>query len=138
MNKVELVGNLCFDNNMKYSQGENATAVYRNTIACQRKFKNSDGNYESDFIRLVAFGKTAEFLNTYFNKGSKVGVTGRITTGEYTNQDGNKVYTTEVTVEDAEFVTSKADNQVANNAPKKPDDSFMSIPEGVEDQLPFE
>ena len=137
MNKVALVGNLCLENNMKYSQGENATAIYRNTIACQRKFKSSNGNFESDFITIVAFGKTAEFLNTYFNKGSKVGITGRITTGSYVNKDGNKVYTTEVTVEEVEFVTSKADNQTANNGGTKPDSSFVSVPEGVEEELPF-
>lgn len=136
MNKVELVGNLCLENNIRYSQGENATAIYRNTIACQRKFKNPNGQFESDFITIVAFGKTAEFLNNYFNKGSKVGITGRITTGSYVNKDGNKVYTTEVTVEDAEFITSKSDNQTTENSNTK-DKDFMNIPENLEGDLPF-
>lgn len=135
MNRVDLVGNLCRDVEVTYSQGEKATAIFHNTIAVQRKFKNSEGKYDSDFISITAFGTTAEFLGKYFAKGSKVGISGRIQTGSYINKDGNKVYTTDVVVEDAEFVTKKDENP----ASQADVNSFVSIPEGAgnEDALPF-
>ena len=111
MNVVTLVGNLCRDVETKYTSGENATAMLRNTIAVPRKFKNKEtGQYESDFISIQAFGNTAEFIGKYFTKGSKIGITGEIRTGSFTNKDGVKVYTTDVVVNDAEFVTKKDDN----------------------------
>ena len=111
MNVVTLVGNLCRDNDLRYTSGENATAILRNTVAVQRKFKNKDtGEYESDFISIQAFGSNAEFINKYFNKGSKIGIVGEIRTGSYTNKDGQKVYTTDVVVEEQEFAESRRRN----------------------------
>ena len=138
MNVVSLVGNLCRDNELRYSTGENATAILRNTIAVQRKFKNKEnGQYESDFINIQVFGKTAEFVSQYFKKGDKIGVTGEIRTGSYTNKEGVKVYTTDVVVNNAEFVNSKGENS-GNAGATTSDNSFMNIPEELSDSsLPF-
>lgn len=136
MNVVTLVGNLCRDNDVRYSSGENATAILRNTIAVQRKFKNREtGAYDSDFINIQAFGNNAEFINKYFKKGSKIGITGEIRTGSYINKDGAKVYTTDVIVNNAEFVGKKEDNP--DNASAPSNDDFVDIPEGIEDNLPW-
>lgn len=120
MNKVIVVGRLTRDPEMKYTIGESATAIARFSLAVNRKFKNADGEYETDFINCVAFGKTAEFIEKYFNKGMAMGIVGRIQTGSYTNKDGQKVYTTEVVVEETEFVESKnkstSESVVTNNA----------------------
>ena len=104
MNKVQLVGRLTRDPEIRYSQGENATATARFSVAVNRRFKNAEGNYDADFINCVAFGKSAEFVEKYFKKGMAIGLTGRIQTGSYTNKDGQKVYTTDVVVEETEFV----------------------------------
>ena len=143
MNRVDIVGNLCRENDLRYTQGENATAILRNTVAVQRKFKDKQsGQYESDFISIQAFGNTAEFINKYFTKGSKIGISGRIQTGSYTNKDGQKVYTTDVIVEDAEFVT-KRDENIGGGTPEPQEtsaDGFVN--EGIdndslESELPF-
>ena len=107
MNKCTLVGRLTKDPEIRYSQGEKATATERFSVAVNRRFKNAEGNYDADFINCVAFGKTAEFLEKYFKKGMAIGLTGHIQTGSYTNKDGQKVYTTDVIVEETEFVESK-------------------------------
>lgn len=136
MNVVTLVGNLCRDNEIRYSAGDNATAVLRNTIAVQRKYKNKEtGQYDSDFISIQAFGNNAEFINKYFTKGSKIGISGEIRTGSYTNKDGVKVYTTDVIVNNAEFVSKKEDNPVNDIAPSN--DDFMNIPDDANGDLPF-
>lgn len=136
MNVVTLVGNLCKNNEIRYTSGENARAILRNTIAVQRKFKNKEtGQYESDFISIQAFGKTAEFINQYFHKGSKIGVTGEIRTGNYTNKDGQKVYTTDVIVNDAEFVSPRSESD--NNTNNAQNYGFIDVPEGIENDLPF-
>lgn len=136
MNVVTLVGNLCKENEIRYTSGENARAILRNTIAVQRKFKNREtGQYESDFISIQAFGKTAEFINQYFHKGSKIGVTGEIRTGNYTNKDGQKVYTTDVIINDAEFVSSRSESD--NNTNNTQNDGFIDVPTGIENDLPF-
>lgn len=138
MNQVCLVGNICRDNELRYSQGENATAILRNTVAVQRKFKNKEtGEYESDFISIQAFGKTAEMINQYFPKGSKIGIVGEIRTGSYTNKEGNKVYTTDVIVNNVEFVSKKSDNSGSNNSNATQDNSFVDVPESIENDLPF-
>lgn len=139
MNKVNLVGNLCRDVEVKYSGGDNANAILRNTVAVQRKFKNKEsGQYESDFINIVAFGSSAEFLGKYFTKGQKVGISGRIQTGSYTNKDGQKVYTTDVVVEEAEFVTAKGESGSVPNAPKSDDFINAGINDNeLNDSLPF-
>lgn len=139
MNVVTLVGNLCRDNDIRYSAGENATAILRNTIAVPRKFKNKEtGQYDSDFISVEAFGSNAEFINKHFVKGSKIGITGEIRTGSYTNKDGVKVYTTDVVVNNAEFVTKKDENGGAPTAPTaQTTDSDDFINAGLEADLPF-
>ena len=149
MNKVILMGRLTRDPEVRYSQGENSTAIARYTLAVDRRFRrNNDGEQTADFIGCVAFGRSAEFAEKYFRQGLKVIVTGRIQTGSYTNKDGQRVYTTDVVVENQEFAESKAAS--ANNAggyqqaaPSRPEptqaagDGFMNIPDAIEEELPF-
>ena len=142
MNKVILMGRLTRDPEVRYSQGENSTAIARYTLAVDRRFRrNNDGEQTADFIGCVAFGRSAEFAEKYFRQGLKVIVTGRIQTGSYTNKEGQKVYTTDVVVEDQEFAESKAtsqQNQQSNNsAPVSDGDGFMNIPDGIDDEMPF-
>ena len=106
MNKVILMGRLTRDPDVRYSQGENSTAVARYTLAVDRRFSKNEEN-STDFINIVAFGKAGEFAEKYLKKGTKVLVTGRIQTGSYTNKEGQKVYTTDVVAEDQEFAESK-------------------------------
>lgn len=141
MNKVILMGRLTRDPEVRYTQGDNASAVARFSLAVDRRFKK-DGDQTADFINCVAFGKTGEFIEKYGRKGTKFVVEGRIQTGPYTNKDGQKVYTTDVVVEQVEFAESKASadgnttNNTANsNAPT--DTSFMDIPDGIDEELPF-
>ena len=140
MNKTVLLGRLTKDPEVRYSQGENATAVARYTLAVNRKFKK-DGEPTADFIPCVAFGRSAEFAEKYFSKGTKVAVSGRIQTGSYTNKDGQKVYTTDVVVEEQEFAESKAANQQnlqsAGSGSIPASDGFMNIPDGMDEELPF-
>lgn len=130
MNKVELIGRLTKDPDVKSSQNENATSVTRYTLAVDRRNRaKSQEEQTADFISIVAFGNSAEFASKYFKKGLKVAVTGHIQTGSYTNKDGVRVYTTDVVAEDQEFVESKnggADAQGEEAAP---------IPD--EEELPF-
>ena len=143
MNKVQLVGRLTRDPEIRYSQGENATATARFSVAVNRRFKNAEGNYDADFINCVAFGKSAEFVEKYFKKGMAIGLTGRIQTGSYTNKDGQKVYTTDVVVEETEFVESKGASSADNSSNSRPapsaanNNDFMSIPDGIDEELPF-
>ena len=150
MNKVILMGRLTRDPEVRYSQGESSTAVARFTLAVDRRFARRDnGNEQSaDFIGCVAFGKTGEFVEKYFRQGSKAVVCGRIQTGSYTNKDGQKVYTTDVVVEEVEFAESKAAASNASlggsdyqpqpaSAPSGAPDGFMNIPTGLEEELPF-
>ncbi len=142
MNKVVLVGRLTREPEVRYSQGENQTAIARYTLAVDRRFKR-DGEPTADFIKCVVFGKSAEFAEKYFCQGLRVAISGRITTGSYTNKDGIKVYTTEVTVEEQEFAESKAESeankgtgpQTSTNTPGS--DNFMNIPDGITEELPF-
>lgn len=145
MNKVELVGRIVRDPEVRYSTGENATAIARFSVAVQRKFKNAEGNYEADFPSCTAFGKTAEFVEKWFHRGDMIGLTGHIQTGSYTNQKGDKVYTTDVMVDEVEFVGSKGTsnqstgNQGEASAQRPSADSFMNIPDNIDDEadLPF-
>lgn len=136
MNKVSLVGRLVRDPEVRYSQGQNSTAVARFTLAVDRRFKK-EGEANADFISCIAFGKTAEFVEKYFFKGMRLGGSGRIQTGSYTNKEGQKVYTTDVVLDEVEFVESKSQSQ--NGQSQNTDsDGFMSIPDGVDDVgLPF-
>ena len=151
MNKVILMGRLTRDPEVRYSQGENSTAIARYTLAVDRRFKR-DGEQTADFINCVVFGKSAEFTERYFRQGMRVVVCGRIQTGSYTNRDGVKVYTTEVVVEDQEFAESKAVSDANAGsfraaapspapAPATPvsdaGDGFMNIPDGIDEELPF-
>ena len=137
MNKVILCGRLTKDPEVRYSQGDNATAVARYTLAVDRQFKR-DGDQSADFINCIAFGKRGEFAEKYLRKGPKIAVVGRIQTGSYTNKDGQKVYTTDVIVDEHEFVESKAASQ-NNGSGSTPvsSDGFLDIPDGVDTQLPF-
>ena len=152
MNKVILMGRLTRDPEVRYSAGENALAIARYTLAVDRRFRR-DGEASADFISCVVFGRGAEFAEKYFHQGIRIVVSGRIQTGSYTNREGQKVYTTEVVVEEQEFAESKAasDNYVASHpqqsvAPSAPSmlspsaasaDGFMNIPDGIDEELPF-
>lgn len=138
MNKVILIGRLTRDVETRYS-GD--MAVSRYSLAVDRRFKR-EGEPDADFINCVAFGKAGEFAEKYFRKGMKVAVVGRIQTGSYTNKDGVKVYTTDIVIEDQEFCESKqngvADGFSKINAPIETDDGgFMNIPDGLDEELPF-
>lgn len=136
MNRVILIGRLCGDPEVRYSQGENATCVARYRLAVDRRF-NRDGEQSADFIPCIAFGKSGEFAEKYMRKGMKIAVTGRIQTGSYTNKDGVKVYTTDVVVDEHEFCESKSSSTAPAPAPQIPTDQFMPIPDGFE-ELPFQ
>jgi len=135
MNKVILMGRFTKDADVRYSGGENSKAVARFTLAVDRRFK-SEGQADADFISCVAFGKTAEFIEKYGRKGGKYVVEGRIQTGSYTNKDGNKVYTTDVMVENIEFAESKSSTNATAPKPQEAT-GFMNIPEGLDCELPF-
>ena len=142
MNKVVLMGRLTRDPEVRYSSGETATAVVRFTLAVDRRFARKDGDQTADFIGCVAFGKSAEFIEKYFRKGMRMALSGRIQTGSYTNKDGNKVYTTDVFVEECEFAESKKASEGNHDAGPAPNnvsgsDGFMNIPEGIDEELPF-
>ncbi len=158
MNKVILMGRLTRDPDIRYSQNQNQTAVARYSLAVDRAFKR-DGEQDADFINCVAFGRQAEFAERFLRKGIKIAVVGRIQTGSYTNRDGNKVYTTDVVIENQEFAESKAANDRVRStegagysygggssapsgsrpAPSEaPADGFMNIPDAIDDDLPFQ
>ena len=153
MNKVILMGRLTRDPEVRYSAGNNSMAVARYTLAVDRRFRR-DGENNADFIGCVAFGKSAVFAEKYLRQGTKIIVTGRIQTGSYTNRDGQKVYTTDVVVEDQEFAESKAaaseSGMMRQSAPSpmaaspmpspaqaSSADGFMNIPDGIDEELPF-
>lgn len=147
MNKVSLIGNLVRDPEVRHTQGENSMAVARFTLAVSRKKRNADGQYESDFINCVSFGRLAEFAEKHFLKGMKIAVIGHIQTGSYTKRDGSKVYTTDVMVEEQEFCEKpKMENHntyfggddLTGTPASQLNEGFMNVPEGVEDDgLPF-
>lgn len=138
MNKVILMGRLTRDPEVRYSQGEQATAIARYTVAVDRRFRRDSDSQSADFIGCVAFGRQAEFAEKYLRKGTKIALTGRIQTGSYTNRDGQKVYTTDVVVEEQEFAESKAAGQTTQQNPTPvSEDGFMEIPDGLEEELPF-
>ena len=138
MNSVQLTGRIVRDPEITYTNG--GSSIARFTLAVNRRFKSENGP-DADFIRCVAFGKTAEFIEKYFSKGQKMDMSGRIQTGSYDNQEGQKVYTTDVVAENVEFGESKgsapatSSAQPAKSAP--PSDEFMNIPPGLEEELPF-
>ena len=142
MNKVILMGRLTRDPDVRWTQGQDQQCVARFTLAVDRRGKREEGRTSADFISCVAFGKAGEFAEKYLKKGTKMIVTGRIQTGSYTNKDGVKVYTTDVVVEEQEFAESKNSSQGnTGNAQSAPntseDDGFMDIPDGIDEELPF-
>ncbi|MCI6858246.1 MAG: single-stranded DNA-binding protein [Eubacterium sp.] len=159
MNKVILMGRLTRNPDVRYSQGEKSTCVARYTLAVNRRFRR-EGDQDADFINCVAFGRQGEFAEKYLKQGTKIVISGRIQTGSYTNRDGVKVYTTDVVVEEQDFAESKAASanyngsyqgngfkgsvsepqETQTNRPVPGDavsDGFMTIPEGIEEELPF-
>ena len=143
MNTVILMGRLTRDPEVRYSQGENAMAIARYSLAVDRPKTRNNQEPGADFINCVAFGKSGEHAEKYFRQGMRVLISGRIQTGSYTNRDGQKVYTTEVVVEEQEFAESKNSRSGSSqqNAPQpSPDvgtEGFMNIPDGIEEELPF-
>ena len=143
MNKVILVGRLTRDPEVRYPQDDSA-AVAKYTLAVDRKFKR-DNEPTADFIPCVGFGRLAEFAEKYFHQGMRVSVSGRIQTGSYTNnKDNRQVYYTEVVIEEQEFAESRAESEANRSVqqPTKPEEKvdengFMNIPEGMEEELPF-
>ena len=152
MNKVILMGRLTRDPDVRYTQGDNAMAIAKYTLAVDRRRTRSNGGDEqqADFISCTAFGKSGEFAEKYLHKGTKICVSGRIQTGSYTNKDGVKVYTTDVIIEDQEFAEGKnaAPANIHSGAPdsvstaadtggQESAGGFMNIPDGIEDEIPF-
>ncbi len=154
MNKVILMGRLTRDPDIRYSSGDSSLAVARYTLAVDRRYKRDGDQQTADFISCVAFGRSAEFAEKYLKQGTKIAITGRIQTGSYTNREGNKVYTTDVIVEDQEFAESRnasGNSQAqaysggnsprpAAEPPQEPDqdDGFMNIPDSIDEKLPFQ
>ena len=149
MNKVILMGRLTRDPEIRYANNENNTCIANYILAVDRRFKRQGDEQTADFIRCVAMGRGGEFAEKYLHQGIKIVVTGRIQTGSYTNKDGQRIYTTDVVVEEQEFAESKAaaaqngnggqsalpvQSGAANNSN---DDGFMNIPNGIEEELPF-
>ena len=140
MNKWCGVGRLSKDVELRHSQ-DGKTAIARTNIAVDRKIKK-DGDPEADFFNLIAFGKTAEFLDKYFRKGNRIAIVGRVENDNYTDKDGRKVYGTRVIVEECEFAESKANSSTGDAKPQnkangEAQEGFINIPDGVDEELPF-
>lgn len=129
-----MIGRLTKDPEVRYSQGDKPTCIARYTVAVDRRFKR-DGEPTADFISCVAFGKNGEFAEKYLTKGIKIAVTGHIQTGSYTNKDGQKVYTTDVMIDEQEFVESK--NSSSSEASSGISEDFSSMPDSLDSELPF-
>lgn len=145
MNKVILMGRLTRDPEVRYSQGDNPLAIARYTLAVdRRRSSNNSDDQTADFISCVAFGRNGEFAERYLHKGTKIALVGHIQTGSYTNKDGVKVFTTEVVVDESEFAESKSSGNNNGNGDNAPTgsytgagDGFMNIPDGIDEELPF-
>jgi len=144
MNKAILMGRLTREPEVRYSQGQEPMAIAHFTLAVDRRGRRQEGQQNADFISCVAFGKLGEFAEKYLTKGTRIVLEGRITTGSYTNREGQKVYTTEVTAESIEFAESKATEQSRQQTQQAQpsgtytgSDGFMDIPDGIDDELPF-
>ena len=139
-----MIGRLTADPEVRYTHGDQPMCIASYSLAVERRGKKVEGQQSADFISIKAFGKGGEFAEKYLHKGMKVAVSGHIQTGSYTRQDGQKVYTTDVIADEQEFCENKAANDVAQNtAPKEtqkekpPIDDFMRIPNGIDEELPF-
>ena len=138
MNKVILMGRLTRDPHISFSTGDKPMTIARYTLAVDRRRKSDGGEQTADFISCVAFDKAAEFAEKYLHQGTKIAVTGRIQTGSYTNREGQKVYTTDVVIEEQEFAESKNSSSSGRPEPGTDADGFMNIPDNVDDEgLPF-
>ena len=149
MNKVILMGRLTRDPEVRYSQGDSQMAIARFSLAVDRRFKRQGDTVTADFFNCIAFGKQGEFVEKYLKQGTKVVVTGRIQNDNYTNKEGQKVYSVQIIVEEMEFAESKNasagnggsfQNTPAGNSPEPmmPEDGFMNIPDGIDNSLPFQ
>ena len=139
MNKVVLMGRLTRDPDVRYTAGDNPTAIGRYTLAVDRRFKR-EGEATADFINCVSFSHNAEFAEKYFRQGIRIVIIGRIQTGSYTNREGRKVYTTDIVVEEQEFAEGKKETgskPKGQQAPSEDANGFMNIPEGIDEELPF-
>ena len=142
MNKVILTGRFTRDPEVRYTN--DGTSIARFSIAVNRRFVKEGSDQKADFLNCVAFGKSVEFIEKYFRKGMKADLSGRIQTGSYTNKDGQKVYTTDVVVEEHEFAESKKvssensgnTNNLSNSFPTDKD-GFVNIPDGIDEEIPF-
>lgn len=157
MNHVDLIGRLTRDPDIKYTQGEKPMCIARYTLAVNRRYSKNKDEQEAEFISCVAFGKSGEFAEKYFRKGTKIAVHGRIQTGSYTNKDGAKVYTTDVVIDEHEFCESRGTGSATAQAPANAPASapapapapaqaqqgtfdwtnFMAAPGGFDEDLPF-
>ena len=142
MNKWIGMGRLTRNPDVRWTQGQEQKCVARFTVAVDRRGQKQDGQQSADFISCVAFGRQGEFAEKYLKQGMKVAIVGRIQTGSYTNRDGQKVYTTDIVVEEIEFAESKAASEGQSgqqSAPSYSDagDGFMNIPDGIDEELPF-
>lgn len=142
LNKTLLMGRLTRDPEVRYSSGENSSANASFTLAVDRKYRKQGEEQQADFIRCVAFGKQAEFIEKYIKRGTKIVLVGHIQTGSYTNKEGQRVYTTDVIAEEIEFAESKSSSENRNESPSdrspsEREDGFMNIPDGIDEELPF-
>lgn len=141
MNKWLGIGRLTKDPEIKHSTGETANTIARFSLAVNRRFKNAEGTYDADFINCVAFGKTAEFIEKYFKKGEMMAVTARVQTGNYTNKDGIKVYTTDMVIEEVDFCGSKNPNSASEHTASTTASSTGALSGNdyldIDDELPF-
>ena len=136
MNKAILMGRLTRDPEVRYSQSDSSMAIARFSLAVDRRYKKQGDETTADFFNCTAFGKQGEFVEKYLKQGTKIVVTGRIQNDNYTNKEGQKVYSVQIMVEEIEFAESKAAGQSQQND-SMPGDGFMNIPDGVESELPF-
>lgn len=137
MNCVSIVGRLTRDPDVRYTNS--GLSVARFTVAVDRRVKKESNQQNADFPSVVAFGKTAEFIEQYFSKGMKIGITGRLQTGSYEDRDGKKVYTTDVVAESVEFIESKRAEESAEKTQEQlpDDDDFLAVPDNIGEELPF-
>ena len=134
MNSVQLIGRLTRDPEVRYTDG--GVSIARFSLAVERRFKQENGA-DADFINIVSFGKTAEFIEKYFHKGMKVALNGRIQTGSYMDKDGKKVYTTDIVAENVEFCESKGTSANNETSAQAQDGDFINVPDGIDEDLPF-
>ena len=139
MNKVILMGNLTKDPELRYTQGENPLAVARFSLAVNRRFAGKEKENKADFFNCTAFGKQGEFVEKYFKQGSRMLLSGRLQNDNYTNKNGEKVYSLQIIAEEIEFAEKKSTADANAGAAGQQDnsDDFMNIPDGIEDGLPF-